>query len=309
MRHSFQYGLAGLRIDSELMIPELPESRFDPGEPDVHVAVDVQPEAPGEFSFGPLDGAFRIGIPGAGRYLIRAGREILISRAAAACDEEVRLWLLGSAMGALLHQRGSLPLHASAVAVGGGCAAFVGPSGTGKSTLCAFLARRGHAVASDDVLPVSRSASGALRTAPGSCSVRLKADALRALGARTGEPRRRGACGDKYLLHPDAAPAAPLPLRCVYALEDLPDGADCDLVECTGAGALRVVLDNVYRPQFAVALGCFERTFALSAAVANHVPVYRLLRPRSLRRMPEVLDLLEAHWSGSAAHQSRYALA
>ncbi len=64
--------------------------------------------------------------------------------------DEVRAYLLGAVFGALCHQRGITPLHASAIDVADGCVAFVGASGAGKSTLVAALARRGHQIIADD---------------------------------------------------------------------------------------------------------------------------------------------------------------
>jgi len=59
---------------------------------------------------------------------------------------------MGSAMGALLHQRNILALHAGTIAVNGGSVIFCGPSGIGKSTLAAGFRRRGYPnVAGDDV--------------------------------------------------------------------------------------------------------------------------------------------------------------
>ena len=47
-------------------------------------------------------------------------------------EGDVRAYLLGTAIGALLHQRGLLPLHASAVEVNGRAVAFIAPAGHGK---------------------------------------------------------------------------------------------------------------------------------------------------------------------------------
>ena len=77
-------------------------------------------------------------IPAVARFLLRAGREILIDLAPSADDDEVRSYLLGVVFGALCHQRGITPLHASAIDVSDGCVAFVGASGAGKSTLIAL---------------------------------------------------------------------------------------------------------------------------------------------------------------------------
>ena len=82
-------------------------------------------------------------LPRVGRFLVRAGREILIDPAPASHASEVRAYLLGTAFGMLCHQRGITPLHASAIDVADGCVAFVGASGAGKSTLVAALAQQG----------------------------------------------------------------------------------------------------------------------------------------------------------------------
>src|SRR5690242_1926125 len=85
-----------------------------------------------------------------GRFMLRAGEEILIEATPSSDLDEVRAYLLGGVFGALCHQRGITPLHASAIDVAVGCAAFVGPSGAGKSTIVAALAGRGHQVIADD---------------------------------------------------------------------------------------------------------------------------------------------------------------
>jgi hypothetical protein len=60
--------------------------------------------------------------------------------------------LMGPVMGVVLRLRGTVCLHASAVAVDGRAVALVGDSGAGKSTTAAAFAQRGHPVLTDDVL-------------------------------------------------------------------------------------------------------------------------------------------------------------
>lgn len=94
----------------------------------------------------------------------------------------MRLFLLGSAFGALLHQRGLLPLHANAVEIDGRAFAFMGPSGAGKSTLAAWFHRQGDSVIADDVCVVGFGGDGRSFAAPGLPRLRLWAEALELMG-------------------------------------------------------------------------------------------------------------------------------
>ena len=59
------------------------------------------PDVPGQgIHFEATPGRFLLQVDGIGRFLVRDGREIMIDRHPAASDDEVRLFLLGSAMGA-----------------------------------------------------------------------------------------------------------------------------------------------------------------------------------------------------------------
>jgi len=79
---------------------------------------------------------------------------------------DVRLFLLGSAIGALMHQRGLLVLHGSTVKVGDECVVFLGSSGVGKSTLATQLRHRGYACLGDDVCAISIGEDGVPYAAP-----------------------------------------------------------------------------------------------------------------------------------------------
>ena len=72
-------------------------------------------------------------------------------------EDHVRLYILGTCMGALLLQRKILPLHGSAIAINGKAYAIVGDSGAGKSTLASAFLNKGYQLLSDDVIPVSLS--------------------------------------------------------------------------------------------------------------------------------------------------------
>ncbi len=58
-------------------------------------------------------------------------------------DDDVRLFLLGSVMGAVLHYRGVTPLHGNGFVHEGGAVLVLGNMGVGKSTLAAALVKKG----------------------------------------------------------------------------------------------------------------------------------------------------------------------
>ena len=71
------------------------------------------------------------------RFLVNDGNEIVIDRDRSAGDIDISLFTINTPIGALLYQRGFLPMHASAIEVNGGCVIFTGVSGVGKSTILA----------------------------------------------------------------------------------------------------------------------------------------------------------------------------
>ena len=229
--------------------------------------------------------------PRVGRFLVRAGKEILIDPAPASDADEVRAYLLGTAFGMLCHQRGITPLHASAIDVADGCVAFVGASGAGKSTLVAALAQRGHEIISDDVCFLQLDGKGKVQARPGIERIRLWEDAMYALGYDGPGVEREMHGYNKYFI-PVRSPRNPLKLRRlrrVYELHSAPDGA-IEVTRLHGAAAVEVLMQNVYRLGLAERLGYKPRAFMVCAAAARDVPVFRLSRPKHFHALEETVE-------------------
>ena len=60
---------------------------------------------------------YRFYIPSIGAYRVENGRKITVAPVSGANPQAVRLYLLGSAMGALYYQRGFLAIHASVLQI------------------------------------------------------------------------------------------------------------------------------------------------------------------------------------------------
>lgn len=234
--------------------------------------------------------------PTVGRFLLRAGQEILIDPAPSSNEDEVRAYLLGAVFGALCHQRGITPLHASAIDVSDGCVAFVGASGAGKSTLVAALAQRGHEIIGDDECFLQLDTDGEVQAWPGISGIRLCEDARAALGFDSREVERATHAYNKHFV-----PVRPPPnriqsrrLRKVYQLHRVPNGVT-EVTRLHGADAVEVLMQNVYPPRLAHCLGSQAHLFMVCTAVARKVPIFQLSRAWDFAALDRGIELLQNH--------------
>jgi hypothetical protein len=242
---------------------------------------------------------FLLTVPGIARYLVCDGREICIEPAPTATDDDVRIFMLGSAMGALLHQRQRLVLHASAIQTDLGAVLFTGHSGAGKSTLLAAMVQRGYAMLADDITVVQFGADGAPVAIPGYPCARLWADAAAKLNHPTEPLRRVREALEKYLLpvHPFCTEA--LALRAIFAL-GIHNERDIRAEPLEPMDAFQVLALYTYRRRFVEALGVGQPHFRLVSAVAKEVPMTRIRRPASPFLLQPLVDCIEVQLMGGS---------
>jgi hypothetical protein len=145
----YSYRDAVLAVASEI---ELPGAVPTPGADAAAITVRAAP-VPAALQDATARGAtwqiagkrFLFQVPGVARFLLSGGNEIVFEPAPGVDGGDVSIFLIGTVFGILLHQRGEIVLHASAVRVAGKAVLFCAPSGSGKSTLAA-AGRRGAPV-------------------------------------------------------------------------------------------------------------------------------------------------------------------
>ena len=277
------YVAFGLRIRSRIPLPELgPPIVGEDLPPDVEIRLGKIPEPT-----GPPDGvgpalqvfgdAARLEFPEA-RYWVKAGSEIVVEPAAGASERDVRVYLLGSVIGALCQQRGMLLLHANAIEIDGRAVAFVGPSGAGKSTLAAYFHLHGRRVLCDDVCRVSIDADGRALAWSGIPRIKLWRDALDAFRIGEAGLERVSDVLDKFSLPTPHDPSrAPLPLTRIYALGET---TECllSIRGIFGAEAVGAIMRNTYRPEYLRPLGRSAAQFEKAVGVAKAAGVYAVSR-------------------------------
>jgi len=299
-REPGHYEYSGLRIRSSVPFPNPVPPAWS--QPDVEVGFgslrSPRVLADGAVAGFGVDGdSLYLTIRGVATFRARAGREITIDAQPAAGELDLQLYLTGSVLGAILHQRGVFPLHASAVEVGGSAVAFAAGSGSGKSTMAAFLTRRGYRLVADDVCVLNGGPGGVL-VWPGAARLKMGRDGLDALDAAMHGLEPAGGTRDKYQLPVEASASAkaPLPLRTVYILTD---GVGRPRVEKQeGLDALDALAGQTYCAEFVPAMRLEKSWFYGVARAARAIEVRRLIRPRGFQHMDAVLDMLEAEWRG-----------
>jgi hypothetical protein len=290
------YQVFGLHIHSELPLVELP-SADGPG-PDVEIrfgAIDSRTATSPGYSVAA--GETLLTVPKVGRYRITGGREIVVDPLPSASERNVRLFLLGSALGALLHQRGMLPLHANAIDLRGRAVAFSGHSGAGKSTIAAWFHDRGRPILSDDVCVIGFDEAGRAIAHPGIPRLRLWREALEASGRTAGQFQRSFDDTDKYDVPTDLSHVGqPLPLDRIYLLrKTAEDGADARIRRLTGVEAVDALVANTYRGGFVRTIGRTGEHLAACLRIARSIPVFEAARKWGFDSFEEQAGLLEAH--------------
>lgn len=213
-------------------------------------------------------------VAGTGSFLVRDGREVLVDAEPDADPANVRLFLLGTAMGALMMQRGNLVLHGNAFRVGDACAVVVGSSGSGKSTLAAEFLRRGHDVLSDDVVPVDPKGNAL----PGYPRIKLWDDAVARLGLDPAALDRVTTSVEKFQLPITRSCTEPLPLRWVYVLERH-EGADLVVSPVGGAETFSLLHEHTYRNELLAGADVVRDHLTQCARLAASARINRVARP------------------------------
>lgn len=301
------YSCFDFRLRSAIPLVELTRAA-DAGDtrPIVDVRLGAVPESlPGsggaQFGLQVARDAALLTVTGTARFLVRGGREIIVDPIAGGSPRNVRLFLLGSALGILCHQRGLLPLHANAIVADGEAVAFAGHSGAGKSTLAAHFQRGGYEVLCDDVCMISFDEDGRPFAWPGLPRLKLWGDAAAAFGHDRNalDPAIEGL--DKYHV-PIAASgeARPIAFRRLYVLARAEAEGPGAIVRLRGQTAMAEVMAQTYRGQYLAPMGLRTRHFRQCVALLAHAEVYAAARIWGYDVFEREAARLEQHISGAA---------
>ncbi|WP_448700152.1 serine kinase [Mucilaginibacter sp. AW1-3] len=292
-----QYWGFGLLISSEIEFPEFLPFTFT-SEPELTIKMGAVPtQLTGEGLVKKVNVSMTateyLQKTAVATYYVANGNQVLVEPVAGADEKSIRLFLLSNAMAAVLHQRNSIPLHASAVMHGDGIVLFCGPSGAGKSTTATMLQQKGYKVFSDDVC-VLKIDGDQVTAVPSYPMIKLWADSFSKTGLdmATEDEKIRPQLAKFARFYHEEFDIAPKPVKQIFLLDSNNTTSETSIKPLASIAAFAMLQRNTYRPVQMNAMQKRNQHFNAITRLTNAAPIYKISRPLGGNTLTEVIDLI-----------------
>lgn len=218
---------------------------------------------------------------------IKNGSEIILNISLDLNEDFIRLIVLGFAIPLLLYQRRITTLHANAVNLNGKAVVLLGPMGVGKSTTSIALHKKGHNLISDDVLAINT--DDLISVFNGFSSLKLWPEIIEEMGEDPKLSPKLSSISDKRFFQIDNFNHTNYPISKIYSIKN----ADKTFIE--EMSPHQSLMELVKATNFAVIFDRSEliKNLELCKKISMKVPVKTLYINRSLRELPEVVEVIE----------------
>lgn len=286
----------GLTITSDLQINELLEVEKC-NDTDVKIKIGKVPERmkfPIEETdwYQAKEDELIFTAPNVAKYYVHHGREIIIEPLTEEKSLAIRVYLLGTAFGAILLQRGRVPFHGGGLSINNKGIIITGESGAGKSTVTNALMRKGHDMVTDDVVALEIDGDNKLLIYPSYPKQKLWNDSAKHMEIDINQLSKIDGVNDKYYVPVEKFCYQPTELKAVFELKPI----RCQEVfveELTGREQLEVLLNHTYRSIFIQPFGLMKAHFLQCVEMTKMIKVYRLYRPENEFTMEEQVKSIE----------------
>ena len=291
----FLYNAFGIIISSELHLPDCHKIPHENRTPDIHINIgNVSQSIPSDaITFNQhaffLPNQLWLHIKDIAWFYIEQGKFITVEPYPNADLQSIRLYLLGSGIGAIMHQRNTLIIHGNAVRIGDECIVFTGDSGAGKSTTAAAFYQKGYEFLADDLSVIH--ANGQVQ--PGIPRLKLWQDTADKLKIDTAKLSRIRLQVDKYCypIHTNLC-KTPLPIKAIYVLNKHQKNTFL-VKEVTGATKLQLLQSHTYRNGFVNGLNLKAQRFRLCSQLANQAAVFNIHRPDQGFTIDQLIEIIK----------------
>ena len=284
--YPYHYYTNGLYIASDIKFPELMETE---GTPNVFISYGKTPETIENPVFKRAfqqanQEEYLLNIKNTARYWLKNKHEIVVEPYENAQEDAIRIFVLSSLMGALLHKHELLPIHSCCIKVKDYAVLVAGDSGAGKSTISLGMYRKGYEILNDDISTVFLNEQKTPWVHPGYMHLKLWSESLEKYGYETAEFRQLRKEIEKYSFPINRSNGKEaIPLKAVFILN--PNGEELSYEAVSGLKAFKALNKNTFRRNLLKGLGKEASHFKLSSAVAAKIKVIQVNRPE--RTKPE----------------------
>jgi len=242
---------------------------------------------------------FLLEVPNLVRYHTFGGNTIVIQPLATKeLDwQSIRIFLLGTVIASILHQKGYVPLHASAIAFKQELVLFCGNSGVGKSTTASFLKKRGYTLFSDDICLIKPKEikNGVVYAHPTYPMVRLWSDTITKLKDKkviAAERVRPGIDKFKNYFREDFD-NKPLPIRSIVVLGINNENNFKQNIINSIPEKMLYLKKQTFRKSIVKRMEGQANLFYSLTKVASSVPMMRVSRPETYSNINAYIDFIE----------------
>jgi hypothetical protein len=288
----FYYIVYGLKIESEIQLPELLEVKEGTGE--VFISIGVLPKevtnsiANGyKYSFEKKVMWFHI--DKIATYYVYDGKHIIVQPITDMGVYDLKAYLLGTALGMILIQRNIIAIHGGTVLINDKAVTIVGDTGAGKSTLTSGLRLKGYPFMADDISTISYERN----VNPGYPQQKLCKDTMIKLGYEISNYKMIDDDREKYVI----------PIKRGFVSKPIQLGAICEVAlgndddvkiqEIMGKDKLVSLMNNVYRIEILKSVGISPNYFSKCLEIVKSIPFYRISRPKDKFTVNQQISAIE----------------
>lgn len=289
----FHYHLYGCKVESVIEIEGLPSS--SPSPPDITIELAEVPffiprDSSQQSAWQAWPSRFYLDIRSVARYLVENGNKIFIAPYKESNRLELSVYLLGSAFGALLWQRGLFPLHASAVTNGKISFAITGDQGSGKSTSVSSFLKKGFIFVADDICAFTFQPDNLCTIQPGPPILKLLQDAALRYQLNLDE-NRFDLFDNKYRFK--ITKFVSIPTRCASLILLKDSKKTASVRQLHGAAKITALHDASYRQILIDGLGLRAQHFNYCTLLAKRLTIWEIVRNKQSTSIDAMSETIE----------------
>jgi len=222
---------------------------------------------------------FFINVRNVASYRVQNGDRVHVHPHENADIESIKLFLNGSVLGAVLHQKGILPFHGCSFEYNGQGIIISGLSGSGKSSVTTAFCQNGGRFINDDITPVQIGES-VTTILPIKTKIKLWDDSLRSLNIKNDNLQRIRPSMDKFYISLPEKMLTEQPLNHIFILakhnEDI-----FKVNELSGMAKYNVLRNQIYRKSYLKGMPETSKAyFKQLCKLAQQIRITQVIRPQ-----------------------------